>query len=48
MSVLFRVLHAVLALSGLKLTEGECFTPHTLLGKINATMRFLVEDYPNK
>ena len=28
MPVLYHVLYAVLALSGLKLTEGECFKPH--------------------
>ena len=31
MPVLYHVLYAVLALSGLKLTEGECFKPHILL-----------------
>ena len=30
MPVLYHVLYAVLALSGLKLTEGECFKPHIL------------------
>ena len=31
MSVLSHVLYAVLALGGLKPTEGECFTPHIIL-----------------
>ena len=30
MPVLFHVLNAVLALSGLKLTDGECLMPHIL------------------
>ena len=45
MPVLYHVLYAVLALSGLKLTEGECFKPHILYstGNNRADAAMLIE-----